>query len=327
MIDELSALRTIEELFHKASKGVELGIGDDAAAVRFNSDRLVLATTDSQVEDVHFVKSLITPSDLARKAVAVSVSDVGAMGGVPKYILASVGFSEKEDEEYLDELISGFISSLEEFKVELIGGNLSSSDKLFLDITALGEVEPDLMIKRSGAKPGHLIFVSGTLGDSALGLKVLQDEELVEGAESLIDRHLRPSPRLALGRELAVNRIPTSMIDISDGLLLDLERITAHQGVGARIELLQLPMSKEYGELIGQFSEDTYELALSGGEDYELLFTSPQARRGDIEEISRNLKIEITEIGYVTGGSSVKVLNTNGEATSLKQKGFVHFNN
>jgi len=327
MIDELSALRRIEERFHKASKGVELGIGDDAAAVQFNTDKLVLATTDSQVEDVHFVKSLITPAELARKAVAVSVSDVGAMGGVPKYILASVGFSEREDEEYLDELISGFISSQQEFEVELIGGNLSSSDKLFLDITVLGEVEPDLMVKRSGANPGDLIFVSGTLGDSALGLKVLQDEQRGNKNEFLINRHISPFPRLALGRELAVKQIATSMIDISDGLLLDLERVTVHKGVGARIELLQIPTSKEYGEYINKFSDDSYELALSGGEDYELLFTSPEEKREDILEISKNLNIKVTEIGYVTRETSVEIVNMNGEETSHKHRGFVHFNN
>ncbi len=327
MIDELSALRLIEERFHKASKGVELGIGDDAAAVVFDADKLVLATTDSQVEDIHFVKSLISPAELARKVVAVSVSDVGAMGGVPRFILASIGFSEREDEEFLEELISGFVSSLEEFKVELIGGNLSSSNKLFLDITVLGEVEPDLMVRRSGATVGDLIFVSGSLGDSALGLKILQDEEIGDGNEFLMNRHLRPSPRLALGRELAQKQLATSMIDISDGLIIDLERITVHKELGARIELLQIPISKEYSECIRQFSDDKYELAISGGEDYELLFTSPEERQRDIQEISKNLNIKITEIGYVTEDATIQVINKNGEETYLKQRGFVHFNN
>lgn len=326
MIDELSALRSIEERFYKVSKDIELGIGDDAAAVRFAADNLVLSTTDTQVEDVHFIKSLITPPELARKAVAVSVSDIGAMGGVPRFILASVGFSDGEDEGYLDELISGFLTSLEEFKVELIGGNLSSSDKLFLDITVLGEVEPDLMVKRSGAKPGDLIYVSGTLGDSALGLKVLQESESIQGAQSLVNRHLNPQPRLAIGRELALNQIPTSMIDVSDGLLLDLERITIKQGVGAIIELDMVPRSKEYGSFVEQYYEDAYKPALSGGEDYELLFTSNESRKGDIQAISEKLKIQITEIGQVTESISLNVVNTNGENKAINERGFVHFN-
>ncbi|MGB3728698.1 MAG: thiamine-phosphate kinase [Thermodesulfobacteriota bacterium] len=326
MIDELSALRRIEERFHKASKDVELGIGDDAAAVRFDSDKLVLSTTDSQVEDVHFTKSLITPSELARKAVAVSVSDIGAMGGVAKFILASVGFSKGEDEEFLEELISGFIDSQQEFGVKIIGGNLSSSNKLFIDITVLGDVEPELIVKRSTASPGDLIYATGTLGDSALGFKILQDGPIDRG-NHLVNRHLRPMPRLELGRGLALEQIATSMIDISDGLLLDLERITVQQGKGAKIELAKLPISKEYAKIIGEFSENTYELALSGGEDYELLFTSHEDRAVDIQEISKNLNIGITEIGCITKDRCIEVLNDDGESLSLQNRGFVHFKN
>jgi len=327
MIDELSALKSIEERFHRASKGVELGIGDDAAAVKFHTGNLVLSTTDTQVEDVHFVKSRITPAELARKAVAVSVSDVGAMGGVPRFILASVGFSKHEDKDFLDELITGFINSEQEFGVDLIGGNLSSSEKLFIDITALGEVESELMVKRSGANPGDSVFVSGTLGDSALGLKMLLNDQIGNKNEILINRHRHPLPRLALGRELALKKIATSMIDISDGLLLDLERVTVNKGSGAEIELSEIPTSKEYDEYIDQFTDDNYELAISGGEDYELLFTSPEERREDIRKISRDLNIKITEIGKVTRDSNIDLININGKKTTSKQRGFVHFNN
>ena len=327
MIDEISALRRIEEQFNKKTNGIELGIGDDAAAVNFTAGRIVLATTDSQVEDVHFVKSQISPQELARKAIAVSVSDVAAMGGVARYILSSVGFSESEDKNYLEELISGFTSSLEEFEVELVGGNLSSSDKLFLDITVLGEVEPDLMVKRSGASPGERIFVSGTLGDSALGFEILQAQNKTNTNDFLINRHLNPSPRLALGRELALKTVATSMIDISDGLALDIERITVHQGLGGIIELQQLPISEQYNECVDKFSDDKYELALSGGEDYELLFTSPEDKRQDIKQISEDLKIQLTEIGYVTNSKSLDLVNIDGEKINLKQRGFVHFNN
>ncbi len=327
MIDELSALRSIEERFHKISKDVELGIGDDAAAVRFDSGKLVLSTTDTQVEDVHFVKSFITPAQLARKAVAVSVSDIGAMGGVPRFILASVGFSKGEDEGYLDGLISGFLSSLEEFKVELIGGNLSSSNKLFLDITVLGEVEPDLMVRRAGAKPGDLLYVSGTLGDSALGLKILQDEEPKQGAELLTNRHINPLPRLALGRELALEQLATSMIDVSDGLLLDLERITVQQDIGAKLELEKVPRSKEYNDFVEQYYEDIYKPAISGGEDYELLFTADESRKGEIQAISEKLEIQITEIGSITELASLDVNSVSGEYKTINERGFVHFNN
>lgn len=327
MIDELSALRLIEERFHNISKTVELGIGDDAAAVRFDSDKLVLSTTDSQVEDVHFVKSLIPPDQLARKAVAVSVSDIGAMGGVPKFILASVGFSKLEDVDFLDGLISGFIASQKEFEVALIGGNLSSSNKIFIDITVLGEVEPDVMVKRSGAGIDDIIFVSGTLGDSALGLSMLQNDHKSTASNTLINRHLVPMPRLSLGRELGESNLVTSMIDVSDGLLLDLERISVHQGAGAQIDLSKLPTSEDYDEFVEQFSDNKYNMALSGGEDYELLFTAHGDNKEEILKISQNLDIKITEIGKITNSLKVNLINSNGEEITLEQRGFVHFNN
>lgn len=323
MIDELSALRRIEERFNKASKDVELGIGDDAAAVRFDPDKLVLSTTDSQVEGVHFIKSRITPGGLARKAVAVSVSDIGAMGGIPKFILASVGFSEYEDEEFLEEAISGFISSEQEFGVEIIGGNLSSSNMLFVDITVLGEVEPNTMVRRSGAKPGDLIYATGTLGDSALGLKMLLDN--ADRNNPLVTNHLNPVPRLELGRQIALKKIANSMIDISDGLLLDLDRISIQQGLGATIDVKKIPISEDYSEFIEQFSDSLYDLALSGGEDYELLFTAEQNKRMELQKLSESLKIQITEIGHITENNTIEVINSEGETLSLQNRGFVHF--
>jgi len=327
MINELSALRLIEEQFHSAAKCVEVGIGDDAAALKVAPGKLLLATTDCQVEDVHFHKSRISPKELARKSVAVSVSDIGAMGGVPKFILASLGFSGDEDEGYLMELINGFRSSEEEFGVKLVGGNLSASEKLFLDVTALGEVEPENLLRRSGAQPGDIIYVSGTLGDSALGLRLLMDGKRSGEDAYLISRHICPRPQLSLGRKLAESGLVTSMIDVSDGLLLDLERITLQQGVGGRLLLNQIPLSPEYCENIMDYTRDFFELALSGGEDYELLFTSAPARREEIRELSGGLKINITEIGEVVPGETLTVLDSSGKEVSLNRKGFIHFGN
>lgn len=326
MIDELSALKSIQEQFNNASNNLVLGIGDDAAAVRFDADMLVLSTTDSQVEDVHFIKSLVSASELARKAVAVSVSDVGAMGGIPRFILASVGFSEREDEKFLEDLISGFKDSEQEFEVKLIGGNLSSSSKIFIDITVLGEVEPELMIKRSGANVGDLIYATGTLGDSALGLKIIQDGER-DRNNYLVKKHIGPQPRLKVARELAQSKIPTSMIDISDGLLLDLERISVDQGIGAKLEVHNIPTSKEYDELAQHFSQNLYELALSGGEDYELLFTANEKYVDEVKRISDRMNVRITEIGSITDANSIDLLSATEETATLEKRGFVHFNN
>jgi len=327
MIDELSALRRIEEQFNTTSDNVEVGIGDDAAIVRITQGRLLLATTDSQVEGVHFIKSFISPATLARKSVAVSVSDIGAMGGVPRYILASVGFSGDEDEGYLSQMIAGFRESEKEFGVELIGGNLSTSDKVFLDITALGEIEPENVVKRTGACEGDLIYVSGTLGDSALGLTLLQQGVSRSEGKKLIERHMSPRPRLELGRQLALSGAVNSMIDISDGLLLDLGRITVDRGLGALISADKLPLSGGYKSIVSDCTEGFYELALSGGEDYELLFTAPEDNKDYVSEIASSAGTDITEIGIVTQGSTIEVVDSNGDEIKYNRLGFTHFNN
>jgi thiamine-monophosphate kinase len=325
MIDELSALERIRARFQKVSNSVFLGIGDDTAAVKVHPERLLLATTDSQVEDVHFIKKLISATDLARRSVAVSVSDIGAMGGIAKYFLASMGLSSQEDEAFLEELMDGFESGAKEFGLELVGGNLSSSNKIFIDITVLGEVEPQLIVKRNGAKPGDFLYVSGTVGDSALGHKLLASSKIAESDEYLIMRHKRPQPRLNLGRELAKKRLVSSMIDISDGLMLDLERISIRQGLGATIYVDRIPLSSNYKERISDFSRDIYSIALSGGEDYELLFSSAENKREEIKKVSKRLNIKITEIGKVTDKPPVRVLDRYETELKVRRKGFIHF--
>ena len=324
MIDELSALERIRARFEKVSTGVVLGVGDDTAAVKIHPERLLLATTDSQVEDVHFLKKLISATDLARRSVAVSVSDICAMGGVPKFFLASVGFSSQEDEAFLEGLMDGFESAAKEFGLELIGGNLSSSNKVFLDITALGEVEPHLIVKRHGAKPGDSLYVSGSLGDSALGEKLLLSHTIKESDEYLIMRHKRPQPRLDLGREIAIKGLASAMIDISDGLMLDLERISIKQGVGATVYVDRIPLSSNYRKRIYDFSSDLHTIAISGGEDYELLFSSPKENEEEIQKLARIQQIKITKIGQINEQCSIHLLNEDGKAINF-ERGYVHF--
>ncbi len=323
MIDELSALSRIRERFQKVSKSVSLGIGDDSAAVKIDPGKLLLATTDSQIEDIHFIKKLITAKEIARKSVAVSVSDIGAMGGIPRFFLATLGYSKNEDHNFLEELMDGFQSGADEFEIELIGGNLSSSNKIFIGVAVLGEVEPDNLVRRTGAKPGDLIYLSGTVGDSALGRKILFSKNL-ESDDYLIKRHTIPRPRLTLGRELAKKRLVNSMIDISDGLILDLERLTVQNGLGARIYIDRIPISSNYRKRIQDVSENTYNLAMSGGEDYELLFSSPRNKRNEIKNISLRPKVKITEIGHIVETPLIQILNADGNETKFSERGFVH---
>ncbi len=323
MLNELSALRKIEEHFSNSShNGVVVGIGDDTAAINIEPDTVLLTTVDTQVEGVHFKRGFITPEQLARKSVAVSVSDIAAMGGVPKYILSTVGFTELVDEAYLDRLLKGYSTAESEFGVRLVGGNLSKSPCLFIDVTVLGEIEPQHIVKRLGAKTGDEIYASGTLGDSALGLRMLLENG--ERDEYLVERYTKPNPRVELGHMLATRHIPTAMIDLSDGLLLDLERLTVNNGLGAEINLNSIPLSPEYKTHIDKYSDTTYGPAISGGEDYELLFAAPSDRSRDIEAISADLGIGITHIGHVTDGNELSVLDLSGNKIDTDIKGYVH---
>lgn len=325
-MDELRALKLIKERFGGESVNIAVGIGDDTAAFCADSDKYILTTTDSQVQDVHFHKNTITPRQLARRSVAVSVSDIAAMGGRANYILATAGFSEDCNEEYIDSLMDGFSDAEIEFSVKLIGGNLTSADKIFLDITVLGEVNKNLVVRRQGARKDDLIFVSGILGDSALGQRLLDsNSSFNNGYSYLIDRHNMPSPRLTLGRELAERQYAHSMIDISDGLLLDLGRISADLGLGARVDVNSIPLSEHYEKYVTRFCDDKYELALSGGEDYELLFTTGVENREKINALSAEIGVQITEIGTITDSAKISIIDEMGVEKKFTEKGFVHF--
>lgn len=326
MIDELSALRLIEESFPPLSPNVSLGIGDDATALKHDPTKLLLVTTDTQAENVHFTLDLLSAGELARKALAVSVSDIGAMGGEPTFFLCTLGFTKSVDTTFLKGLIEGFRLASKEFETELVGGNVTASSALFIEITVLGEVEPDVVVKRTGASPGDAVYVTGTLGDSSLGLKAIKSKcSASPHRDHLITRHTHPYPRLAIGRKLALRGLPSSMIDISDGLLLDLQRITSPQELGAEIHLDRLPISEPYRVLQPQISNlGFYTEALSGGEDYELLFTAPLSRLSSIDELSRQEGISITNIGQITDKSKIRVIDPQGRELKTDLRGYIH---
>ena len=274
MFSEIDALKSLRSKFKSKSGDVFLGIGDDCAAIKAGKNKLLLITTDSLVEDIHFSSSYFLPMEIARKSIAVSVSDIASMGGNPRFMLSTIGLPKCSKQELMDELLEGIESSCALYDIELIGGNITTSEKLLLDITVLGEINEDKIIKRRGSKAGDLVFVTGTLGDSALGLKILKsgNRSVSEikpdsgsvSAEDVISTHKIPQARVEIGKKLSELNLATSMIDISDGLLIDLERITAEQGIGAKVYLDNIPLSDSYLELISDFEEDIFKLALTG---------------------------------------------------------------
>jgi len=322
MFNELSVLRQLKNRFKANSSDLVLGIGDDCAAVRAGGGILTLYSSDTLVEGVHFSTSYMTHREISKKAVSVSVSDIAAMGGKPKYFLSTVGFPKCTQENFIDKLLDGFEESSRIYGIELIGGNITSSDKLFIDITVIGEVEEDKIVRRSGASVGDLLFVTGTLGDSAKGLEILSSGN-GEKDSHLEHRHKNPVARIETGRILGNLGIATSMIDISDGFLIDLERITLEHGLGAEIFTDKIPLSKKFADIF-QSSKEALLFALSGGEDYELLFTAPASRIDRIKELINKSDVIISEVGTVKDKKEIVLYGPDKKIINYRKKGFVH---
>jgi thiamine-monophosphate kinase len=303
--------------------GVEVGIGDDAAVIRPTSGRLTLITTDMLVEGVHFDLSTCEPFTLGRKSLAVNLSDIAAMGGEPRYFLLSMAIPPSCSITFLDRFTKGMLELAGEFDVALIGGDTSSSKGgLILSITLIGEQQPDRIIKRSGATPGDLIFVTGALGDSALGLEMLRAGER---GGSATERHLDPHPRVREGLALAAARLPTAMIDVSDGVTADLGHILDNSLVGGSLYLHKIPLSPFFRNKCKPLSDGALALALAGGEDYELLFTAPSAKAEDVFSLFAPFGTAVTVIGEITAGSGLTIISERGGNWDLPETGFDHF--
>ncbi|NMC73514.1 MAG: thiamine-phosphate kinase, partial [Geobacteraceae bacterium] len=279
-------------------EGVVIGIGDDAAAFRTPDGRVTLVTADMLVEGVHFDLSLCDPFSLGRKALAVNLSDVAAMGGEPRHFLLSLAVPSATTLDFLDECVRGMLHRAGEFGVTLMGGDTCSSpDRLVLSITLLGDQLPERILRRRGARPGDRVCVTGTVGDSALGLQLLKRGT---GDHPVVRRHLDPTPRVREGKALADARLPSAMIDVSDGLLADLGHILDQSAVGARIRLDALPLSDDFRGSAAAASPDPLSLALAGGEDYELLFTVPPDNMPSVFRLMEEMGTPVTDIGAVT---------------------------
>jgi thiamine-monophosphate kinase len=303
--------------------GVETGIGDDAAVTKPSAGSLTLTTTDMLVEGVHFDLSLSDPLTLGRKSLSVNLSDIAAMGGEPRHYLLSMAIPSTISVEFLDDFIRGMLGRADEFGVSLIGGDTCSSKSgLIISVTVMGEQLPGEIIRRSGAVQGDMVFVTGTVGDSALGLEMLKRGE--RGGPAT-EKHLDPPPRVTEGIALAKARIPTAMIDVSDGLLADLGHILECSEAGARLELDKIPFSSFFLEKCGPPSDESISLALAGGEDYELLFTAPAYRKVEVFDMFERLGTPVTAIGEITADRRLSIVKSDGAEYTVLKRGFNHF--
>jgi thiamine-monophosphate kinase len=319
-LSERSLIAAIRKEFARPGKNIRIGIGDDAAVLRPGKLPLIL-TKDLLVEDVDFIRKIHPAYYIGRKSLNVNLSDVAAMGGNPKYALLGLGFPADLPTNWVREFMAGFESAARQARVQLIGGDISRAKQIVISVTVLGEAKKP--VTRSGAGPGHLIFVSGCLGDAKLGF-VLTLKGLALGGNQSADRLLRafldPVPQIELGRELAQKNIASSMIDISDGLSVDLMHLCEESGTGAEIELQSLPLSpgmKKFG------GKRAVEYALHGGEDFELLFTATLEKERLLEGLKK--KFRITNIGRITRRKGIFALDPCGAKRSLSVKGYEHF--
>ncbi|XOV77354.1 MAG: thiamine-phosphate kinase [Aestuariibacter sp.] len=301
-------------------KDVQLGIGDDCAVTTVPDGQQLVTTTDTLVEGVHFPKGT-SGRAVAHKSLAVNLSDLAAMGAEPAWISLSLSLP-KFDDAWLHEF-SGTLQELSEYYgIQLIGGD-TVQGPLSITITAQGFVPKDQALTRSRAKPGDWIYITGTVGDAALGLKLVKAEEraVLQHHSYLLDRLNFPTPRLLVGTTL--RRIANSCIDISDGVLSDLQHILFASQVGATVDVDNLPLSEAVLETVPQ--EQAYRLGLTGGDDYELLFTISEEQKGNLEVALANCNVSATCIGRINGVSEKLELRLDEKPYEFNSVGFQHF--
>jgi len=300
-----------------------VGIGDDAAAWQ-SGNYIQLATTDTLVQNIHFDLSVISWRELGWKAMAVNLSDIAAMGGIPEYALISLALPSELEVENVSDFFQGMVELADKFEVAIAGGNLASSPNVVITVTVTGRSKDKRVLKRSTAIPGEQIAVTGFLGLSAAGLKMLQGKAKLddETTDILRQAHFRPTPRIKEGQLLLQQGVNVA-IDISDGLIADLGHLCQASKVNAKIEIDRVPVHP----LVKANFPDYQELALSGGEEYELVFTADKVT---MEKVKRALDCPVSVIGEITDESlpiRVILVNSKGNAVTPTKTGWEHFKN
>jgi thiamine-monophosphate kinase len=294
----------------------------------------LLAKVDSQVEGVHYLKDAITPRQLGRKALAVNLSDIAAIGGQPLYALVSLALADDTEVAWVEELYRGLREEGDRYGVVVVGGNMArSTGGAFVDVFVLGQVQKQQVLLRSGAQPGDRVLVTGRLGDSAAGLQVLLDPDLArdlppDEREMLLARHFTPTPRLREAAVIARLGGATAAIDVSDGLSSDVGHICDRSEVGVRLWAERLPLSSATVQVARASARSPYALALEGGEDYELCFTAPAAQAETLSAaIERETGTPATVVGEILPLEQGRTLILpDGRERSLEARGWQHWN-
>ena len=316
-LGEFGLIERLKQMLGEPADG-EVWVGDDTAVLRAPAGT-ILFTTDLLVEHVHFDTAFIGPEDLGYKAIAVNASDVAAMGGMPRRAVVGLGVSPGLEVEWVEKLYTGMRECCQELDMAVVGGDLSRSTELIISVALLGNPAGRLFVQRSGARVGDAVCVTGTLGASAAGMRLLRQEN--RDRLDLLKAHLRPTARV---REAEVLRkhLPTAMIDVSDGFSADLGHICDASGVGVIVEGGDLPLVDLKGVDVG---ETPLQLALSGGEDYELCFTMPEERcQAAMSAVTEATGTPVTKVGEIVEPSRGRVLLVESGDTPLEAPGWDH---
>jgi thiamine-monophosphate kinase len=328
MRGEFDLIKKIRDRAFREAASLTKGIGDDCAIISQKAGLDTLISSDLLVEDVHFRLAQTPPRSLGHKTLAVSLSDIAAMGGRPRFCTLSLAIPAGIDDKFLTEFFDGFFALADKHSVTLVGGDTSSSEKLVFDLNILGECRSGKAIRRDSARAGDLIFVTGHLGASAVGFKLLErgytrvndsPNEIETLMNQAVQSHLMPTPRIEIGQNLLELGIASSMIDLSDGLSSDLNHICEESCVGAIVFADQIPVSPS----IDVTKQDRMQMALNGGEDYELLFTANTQSSEMISEIASD--VPITCIGEITEDARVLLMHSPGNSEPLLPRGYEHF--
>ncbi|MDR4494346.1 MAG: thiamine-phosphate kinase [Nitrospirales bacterium] len=334
-IGEFQLIRSVAKSETRPCSEIILGIGDDGAILQIPPKRHLVASTDLLIEHIHFNTRSATFFEIGYKAAVANFSDMAAMGAKPTALLVSVAFPAGRTFQDWQELYRGLSAPCKSHNVRIVGGDTSSSHSdSFLSITVLGTVEQGCALHRSGALKGHVLYVSGTLGDSSAGLDFLSNRKrnararasLTHSQRYLVQRHFHPSPRITLGACLGSRHWASAAIDISDGLSNDLGHLCKQSRVGAIIFSENLPLSPSLKQYAVRKKTDPLRWALHGGEDYELLFTVPPQYTKKVEHIAQRVSVPITKIGLITSSrSGIRLQNSEGTVMPLPSGGYDHF--
>ncbi len=308
------------------SQNVIKGIGDDCCVFRMSGDLVALLTTDMLVEGIHFLRDAASPYTLGRKSLSVNISDIAAMGGIPREATVSIAIPKSLDVEYLDALYDGMKAVAREFEVNLLGGDTTASpEHLVINVALIGEAPEEEVLYRSGARPGDVIFLTGAVGASAAGLDIILTKRSYAEQEALLAAHNDPLPHVRAGRIIATQRLATALIDVSDGVASDLGHICEESRTGAVIEEALIPTSPLVRAYCEQFRLDPLRLCLHVGEDYVLLGTVPEKAAEALARALQSGGCVFHRIGVMTGDARILLKGRDGAVRELTAKGWDHF--